>query len=115
MRIEEKLDELEAIDYEVEDVLYVPAVEVDGKEEVVESMVEAYEQGIGEKPRVEGIGPWNNGWVFIQKDIPAIIQVPLRGGISRWGVEWVSMPSLKKLTVAVALTIVNYLGMKKKL
>ena len=112
MRIEEKLDSVEGLKYDLEDVLYIPAAEVDVKDEVVLSMVEAYSEVTGESPSLEGIGPWNNGWVFTKRDIPAIVQVPLLGGVSRWGLEWVSMPSLKRLTQMITLSIVSYLGIK---
>ena len=114
MRIEERLEAVDGLDFELEDVLYVPASEVDVKEEIVESVVGAFAAASDEEPGVEGIGPWNNGWVFAQKDIPAVIQVPLVGGISRWGLEWVSTASLKKLTVATALSTAAYLGLKER-
>jgi acetylornithine deacetylase/succinyl-diaminopimelate desuccinylase-like protein len=111
IRIEELLDELPGLQYDLEDLVYIPAVEIDHKEEIVEHFSQAF-QNLGEKPEVGGIGTWNDGWMFIQRDIPAIVQTPLEGDIYRGNHEWVDLASLKRLTKAVTLTAVNYLGLK---
>lgn len=111
--IEERLQTLGKIDYAIEDLLYVPAVETEEKDEVVEAMVRAYSHLYGTPVLAEGIGPWNDGWMFVQRDIPTIVQVPLEGAGAHSTDEWVSLSSLKELTVLLTLTVVEFLGMKR--
>jgi acetylornithine deacetylase/succinyl-diaminopimelate desuccinylase-like protein len=112
MRIEEKLRSLRNVTYQLDDVLYVPAVEIDSKEEIVQVAHRSMAAVLKTDPEIEGIGPWNSGWVLIQKDVPTVVQMPLEGGVSRWGLEWVSVSSLKRLTAGLALSAIDYLGVK---
>lgn len=108
----EKLAHL-GVDYEVEDLLFVPSVEIDSKEEIVQVLAEEVEAAMRVKPRLEGIGPWNDAWMLIKKDIPTVCQMPLRGGGAHSSEEWVDLASLRQLTEVLARTIVRFLGVIK--
>jgi acetylornithine deacetylase/succinyl-diaminopimelate desuccinylase-like protein len=114
LRLIEKLDSIPDLDYTVDDLVYVPAVEIDQKEEIVVTLQEQFEAVTGTSVPVEGVGSWNSGWMFIQRDIPTVIQIPLRGGKYRGNVEWVSLNSLKQLTETLVRTTIAYLGVKKQ-
>ena len=111
--IEERLKKEKDLKYSLEDLLFVPAVEIDEKEEVVVSLAEAFRAVGKKKPVIEGIGPWNDGWMFIKKDIPAIVQVPLEGGGAHGSLEWVSLKGLRQLTTALTLAVLTYLGTRE--
>jgi acetylornithine deacetylase len=106
----EKLAHL-GVDYEIEDLLFVPSVEIDSKEEIVQVLAEEVSGVMKVKPRLEGIGPWNDAWMLIKKDIPTVCQLPLRGGGAHGAEEWVDLASLRQLTEVLARTIVRVLGM----
>lgn len=108
--IEEKLKSL-GIDYEIEDLLFVPSVETDSREEIVELVDRQVIEVMKVKPRREGIGPWNDAWMLIQKDIPTVCQVPLRGGGAHEANEWVELKSLRQLTEVLVRVMVEYVGM----
>ncbi len=110
--IEEKMDRIPGINYEIEDLLFVPAVEIDPKEEVVLSLLRQAKDVLGEKPRVRGVGPWNDAWMYITRDIPSICGFGPDGGNGHGQAEWVSLPSLKQVTKIYAQTVVDFLGVK---
>lgn len=112
--IEERLKKLGKVSYDLDDLLFVPAVEIDEKEEVVEAMRNSYEQLLQKRPRIEGVGPWNDGWMFITRDIPTIVQVPLESGGSHSELEWVNLASLQQFTTSLTLTVLQFLGIRKK-
>ena len=105
----EKLAHL-GVDYEIEDLLFIPSVEIDSKEEIVQVLAEEVATVMKVKPRMEGIGPWNDAWMLIKKDIPTVCQLPLRGGGAHGAEEWVDLASLRQLTEVLARTIVRFLG-----
>ncbi|MBI4035155.1 MAG: M20 family metallopeptidase [Candidatus Chisholmbacteria bacterium] len=107
--IQEKLGGL-GIDYEIEDLLFVPSMEIDPKEEIVSKMAVQVEAVAKIKPRLEGIGPWNDAWMLIKRDIPTVCQVPLIGGGAHGADEWVDLKSLRQLTEVLARVMVDYLG-----
>ena len=107
--IREKLASL-GVDYEIEDLLFVPSVEIDPKEEIVQVLADEVEAVMGIEPRLEGIGPWNDAWMLIKKDMPTVCQVPLKGGGAHGAEEWVDLDSLKQLTEVLARTMVSFLG-----
>lgn len=110
--IQEKLVGL-GVDYEIEDLLFVPSVEIEPKEEIVTVVAKEVEAVMRVKPRLEGIGPWNDTWMFIKRDIPTICQVPLVGGEAHGGEEWVELKSLRQLTEVLARVIRGYLGVRR--
>lgn len=114
MRIEEKLNGLMGIKYKLEDLVYVPAVEVDYKEELVHVIGEQVREVRGSYPKVEGIGSWNSAWMYIQRDIPAVAQLPLEGGEYRGNHDWVDLHSLQELTEILVRTVIEYVGIKER-
>lgn len=110
--IEDLLSNLKDIDWEITDLLFIPAVEVDSREEIVESTRRAFGQALGQTPKLCGIGAWNEGYMYIQRDIPTVVQLPLLGGGLDQGHEWVELESLKNLTLGLALTVIDYLGVE---
>jgi len=114
MRIEERLNSLTGLRYRLEDLVYVPAVEVDQKEEVVQIMTEETRKVRGQVSEVEGIGSWNSAWMYIQKDIPTIVQVPLEGGEYRGNHDWVELTSLRELTEILVRVVVEYVGVRRE-
>jgi acetylornithine deacetylase/succinyl-diaminopimelate desuccinylase-like protein len=115
LRLEERLHSVSGLRFKLDDLVYVPAVEIDHKEEVVQILSEEVKAIRGEWPRVEGIGSWNSAWMYIQKDIPTIVQVPLEGGEYRGNHDWVNMNSLKEMTEIMVRTVIDYVGIKKEL
>jgi len=112
--IRDKLAKYPDIKYSIEDVLFVPAVEIDSKEEVVVSLVSQAKAVLGEKPKVRGVGPWNCAWMYITKDIPAVGGFGPSGGNTHQPDEWVDLNSLKQVTEIYTRTVIDYLGVKKK-
>ena len=110
MLVREKLLSLPDIKYEIEDILFVPAVEVDAKEEIVETLVEAARETLGRKPVTEGAGPWNDAWMLIKRDIPTVCGFGPDGDGAHGPDEWVDLVSLQKVTEIYAKVIVRYLG-----
>ncbi len=112
--IQEKLAKISGIEYRMEDLLFVPAVEIDPKEEVVQVLVENAIAVLKEKPDVRGVGPWNDGWMYITRDIPTVVGFGPDGGDVGKSREWVSLASLKKVTEIYARLMVDYLGVKEE-
>lgn len=110
--IEEKLAGLSNVKWEIEDLLYVPSVEIEKNEPIVQMLFNQAKEVLGESPKVEGCGPWNDAWMLINKDIPCVAGFGPDGG-EESGVEWVDLESLKKVTAIYARTIVEYLGEAK--
>jgi acetylornithine deacetylase/succinyl-diaminopimelate desuccinylase-like protein len=112
--IEEKLSSIEGLKYTIDDLLYVPSVEIDEKEEIVEVLDDQYKTITKTPPTIEGVGPWNDAWMLVNNDIPTITQVPLKGGGAHGKDEWVDLKSLQQLTEILARTAVSYLGTRRK-
>jgi len=111
--IKEKLASMEGLKYEIKDLLFAPAMEIDEKEEIVALLKEEYEKVGKQQPVVEGIGPWNDAWMFAKKDIPAVTQMPLVGNGAHGDNEWISLRSLRQLTEVLMRVVVGYLGVRK--
>ncbi|MFC1654153.1 M20 family metallopeptidase [Patescibacteria group bacterium] len=109
MLIEEKLSKIDGVKYKLEDLLYAPAVEIDKEEEIVRFLVDGYKKVTKKPPHVEGIGPWNDAWMFHEHGIPAVTQVPIKGGGSHESQEWVDLTSVKRLTEILVRVAVSYL------
>lgn len=112
--MEERLAKVKGLDYKIEDLLFVPAVEIDPKEEVVQILVSNAEQVLKNRPEIRGVGPWNDGWMYITRDIPTVCGFGPNGGDVGTNKEWVSLESVKKVTEIYARLIVEYLGLKGK-
>ncbi len=114
MLIKEKLLQLADIKYEIEDILFVPAVEVDTKEEIVETLSEVARETLGHKSVIEGAGPWNDAWMLIKRDIPTVCGFGPDGEGAHGPDEWVDLESLRKVTEIYAKLAVRYLGVVGK-
>ncbi len=107
--IEEKLAPLTNIKWEIEDLLFVPSVEIERNEPIVQILFNQTKEVLGSSPKVEGCGPWNDAWMLVNRDIPCIAGFGPEGGDDEGG-EWVDLESLKKVTAIYARTIIEYLG-----
>jgi acetylornithine deacetylase/succinyl-diaminopimelate desuccinylase-like protein len=112
--IEEKLSKVKGLNFQITDILYVPAIEVDPKEELVVRLGATAKEVMKKEPMKRGVGPWNDAWMYVAADIPAIGGFgPDGGGVHQKG-EWISLPSLKQITEIYAKLAIQYLGIKKK-
>lgn len=109
MWMQERLATLSGVKCEVEDILFVPAVEIDRHEPVVQSLAGQAKSILGKEPRLEGCGPWNDAWMLVTRDIPCIAGFGPNGGEDTDG-EWVDLESLKQVTMIYARTAADYLG-----
>ena len=107
--MEEKLAGLSTVKWEVEDLLYVPSVEIERNEPIVQVLAASAREVLGKMPKIEGCGPWNDAWMLITKDVPCIAGFGPDGG-EDGGAEWVDLESLRQVTAIYARTIMEYLG-----
>lgn len=115
--LESRLGGLEDVDWEIEDLLFVPAMEVDKTDRWVKSLHEQAVEVLEKKPKLEGCGPWNDAWMLTQTDTPCLAGFGPDGrvnGEGEEGEEWVDLDSLKKMTEIYARWILMYLGKRKK-
>lgn len=114
MWIEDCLSEhnIDAV-YEINDLAYVPSVEILKCEEIVEVLYKNAILILDRKPKIAGAGPWNEAWMFITRDIPTIAGFGPDGDHSQEADEYVELDSLKQVTKIYAHTIVEYLGIAK--
>lgn len=107
--IQDKLSQVDRLNWEVEDLLFVPSMEIDKNEPVVQALVQAARNVLGKVPKIEGCGPWNDAWMLTRRDIPCVAGFGPDGGDDGDG-EWVDLESLKKATIIYAQAAVSYLG-----
>lgn len=105
----EKLSKL-GIDYEIVDLVYAPAVEIEPHDPLVLSLQRAAKSVTGEMPQVGVSGPATDGWMMVKRDIPTIMGFGPDGGGEHGRKEWVELASLKKVTEIYARLILDYLG-----
>lgn len=109
MLMVERLAKL-GISYEIQDVLFVPSVEVDPREEVVETLQNVAGEVTGSKPQLTGAGPSTDGWMLAKRDVPTVFGYgPDGSGVHGRG-EWVDLESLRQVTEVYAKTILKLLG-----
>ena len=109
MLMVEKLQKL-GIKFDIEDLLFVPAVEIEAKEEIVEVLQEEAKLVLGREPVVRGVGSWNDAWMLIKRDIPTICGFGPNGGNEHREDEYVDLKSLQKVTEVYARVILKYLS-----
>lgn len=63
---------LDIQDYQLEDLIDVPAVETNHQAEIVQDLAAATKRVTGAHLRIEGSGPACDGWMFIQHGIPTV-------------------------------------------
>lgn len=100
--------------YEIEDLTYVPSVEIAKHEEIVDLTVKNTIEVTGRKPKVLGAGPWNDAWMLINRSVPTICGFGPDGDNVHAADEYVDLKSLKQVTEIYARLIVDYLGLRKK-
>lgn len=112
--MEDRLSTAPEIKWEIEDLLFVPSMELDRSELIVQAL---YEQtkAVGMETKLEGCGPWNEAWMLTSKDIPCIAGFGPDGGEEEMEGEWVDLESLKKVTTVYCRLILAWLGADKGL
>lgn len=109
MLMVEKLQKL-GIKYEITDLMFIPAVEIDPREQIVEVVQEEAEKVLGKKPEARGAGPGTDGWMLVKRDVPTIFGFGPDGQGEHGKGEWVDLKSLLKVTEIYARVIVKYLS-----
>ncbi|OGY17797.1 MAG: hypothetical protein A2900_00195 [Candidatus Chisholmbacteria bacterium RIFCSPLOWO2_01_FULL_50_28] len=112
--IREKLTSIPGLRYELSDLLFVPSVEIDRKEEVVEVLAKHVREVFGFSPKIEGSGPWCDAWMLVTNDIPTVSGFGPDGAGYHGVNEWIDLESLRKVTEIYARVIVDYLGTRSK-
>jgi len=96
--------------YELQEVVFVPAVETPRSALIVETLARSIEEVTGTRPRVEGAGPACDGWMFSARGIETICGYGVECGGVHGADEWVGLASLRRVTEIYARTILSYLG-----
>lgn len=105
----ERLQKL-GVPYEIQDLIYVPAVEIDPHDPLVLSLQKTAKAVLGYEPEAKVSGPATDGWMMVKRDIPTIMGFGPDGGGEHGRGEWVDLESLQKVTEVYARFIVDYLG-----
>lgn len=109
MLIVERLQKLN-LNYEITDLMFVPAVEIDQHDPLVLSLQKVTKSVLGYVPEAKISGPGTDGWMLVKRDIPTIMGFGPDGGGEHGKGEWVDLESLQKITEVYARFIVDYLG-----
>jgi succinyl-diaminopimelate desuccinylase len=110
--IAEKLDKA-SVNYQIQDILSVPAVEISPAEKIVGLLSKHSKDILENQPILEGAGPWNDGWMFISRGIPAICGFGPDGEGVHSQDECVYFESLRKITEIYLRTIIDFLEIRK--
>ncbi len=110
MWMEEKLSSLKGVNWKLFDEFYVPAMEIERGEKLVQILLEQAEKELKYRPKIEGCGPWNDAWVLTCADTPCIAGFGPEGqeGSDEEN-EWVDLGSVKSFTKILANSIWLYL------
>lgn len=109
MLIVERLQKL-GIRYEIADLMFVPAVEIDAREPLVTTLQSEAAKVLGHAPETRGSGPGTDGWMLVKRDVPTIFGFGPDGSGEHERGEWVDLESLKKVTEVYARTISKFLS-----
>jgi acetylornithine deacetylase/succinyl-diaminopimelate desuccinylase-like protein len=112
--IHERLDSVPNLTYTLERLLFVPAVEIPTDTDIVQILARRTAEVTGQTPTLLGCGPWNDGWMFITRGIPAVCGFGPDGAGVHAPDEYVDLDSLINTTRIFARTIVDYLGIAKE-
>jgi acetylornithine deacetylase/succinyl-diaminopimelate desuccinylase-like protein len=110
--LEGRLEKLSGVNWSLEDILYVPAMEVDKTDRWVKLLHEQASKVLDKEPKLEGCGPWNDAWMLTQTDTPCLAGFGPDGVIEEDEGEWVDLESLKQVTQIITRWILVYLGKK---
>jgi acetylornithine deacetylase/succinyl-diaminopimelate desuccinylase-like protein len=105
----ERLQKL-GVPYEIQDLIYVPAVEIDPHDPLVASLQKSAKAVLGYTPEPKVSGPATDGWMMVKRDIPTIMGFGPDGGGEHGKGEWVDLASLQQITEVYARFIADYLG-----
>ena len=108
--IKDQLERLAIENYQLDDLLFVPAAETNQQTAIVQALANTVEMMTGIRPRLEGSGPACDGWMFITRGIPTVCGYGVTYGGVHGADEWVDLESLHTITEAYAHTIHQYLG-----
>ena len=108
--IRDRLDAVSGLDYTLERLLYVPPVEIAPDHPLVALLAHHVETLTGAVPTRLGCGPWNDGWMFITRGIPAICGFGPNGQGAHAPDEYVEVDSVIMTTRLYVRAIVEYLG-----
>jgi succinyl-diaminopimelate desuccinylase len=96
------------VKYNLIPIVYVPAVFIRPKEPIVQILKNNTEKILKKTPIIEGVGPWSDMWMFIEKGIPAV-----NFGCDGKGFhdknEYVEIKSVIEVTKIYALTAFDFL------
>lgn len=106
--IRNKLDQLK-IKYQLEKIVYVPAVFVDPNEKIVQILKNNAIKVMNKEVNIEGDVPWSDMWMFIDKGIPAVNFGP-DGANAHGSNEYVDIKSLIEVTKIYALSTIDFLN-----
>jgi acetylornithine deacetylase/succinyl-diaminopimelate desuccinylase family protein len=98
------------VQYEIVDLAYAPAVEIDPHDPLVTTLQKAAKGVLGYVPEAKVSGPGTDAWMLVKRDIPTIMGFGADGGGEHGRGEWVDIESLRKITEVYARFIYDYLG-----
>ncbi|MCC6802828.1 MAG: M20/M25/M40 family metallo-hydrolase [Anaerolineae bacterium] len=108
--IRARIERVPDLDYTLEKLLYVPAVEISEQEEIVQILRQRTTEITGVNPTMLGCGPWNDGWMFITRGIPAVCGFGPAGDGAHAPDEFVYLDSFIDVTRIYVRAIIDYLG-----
>ncbi len=108
--LRDQLERLSIQHYRLDDLLAVPAAEIDPQSEIVQTLANVAETITGVRPRLAGSGPACDGWMFITRGIPAVCGYGVTCGNVHGADEWADLESLRAVTEVYAHTILHFLG-----
>jgi succinyl-diaminopimelate desuccinylase len=111
--IRARLDALPGLDYTLDRLLFVPAVEIAPDEKIVRVLARRAAEITGQTPITLGCGPWNDGWMFITRGIPAVCGFGPNGAGVHGPDEYVTLDSVIATTRIYARAVIDFLGMTK--
>jgi succinyl-diaminopimelate desuccinylase len=99
------------ISYELQDIVFVPAVETPQNARIVALLAQSISEVTGTTSlRLEGAGPACDGWMFSTRGIETICGYGVACGGVHGADEWVDLNSLRTVTEVYAHVILRYLG-----
>ncbi|MBN2302879.1 MAG: M20 family metallopeptidase [Anaerolineae bacterium] len=108
--IHRRLAAIPNLQYTLEPLMFVPAVEIPPSHDLIQILVRHAAAVTDTLPSTLGCGPWNDGWMFITRGIPAICGFGPNGAGVHAPDEYVELDSLIDTTRIFIRAIVDYLG-----
>jgi len=99
-----------SLSYELEEIAYIPAVEISLDAPIVEALSQSIKDITGKSLRLEGAGPACDGWMFSTRGIETICGYGVKCGGVHGADEWIDLDSLRNVTEIYARTVLRYLG-----